>query len=369
MLLLWVGGCDGNKKSALTEEEIRQRTLATKRTRPNELIVSGEIVTCDDITAASFDAGGPSLKEALLELARQTTLPQFMELARPQMRQRLNGSITNVILYRRAARQLGEQADEQLDKMAEKELRRFILEHGDDGAAADAALQGMGMDRERFKEHWKKRMLREYYVTSKFPYNRPITHSEMLDTYDKMKAEDFSQAGLLQFRLIDIDITKVRLSEGDDDPLQVARNLAKALMEKIRAGADFGELARAYSNDYRSVEGGLWPARDPEALAAPYDVLAKKARDMKPGEVAGPIETLGHVFIMKVEQKQEKGYRPYAEVQDRVEEQIRMDRRAVALKQLDAEIAQQVTLADTSAFVDRCLEGLYRQARAGQPAQ
>ena len=366
-LLLCVDGCDSKgKKAALTDEEIRQHVLGRRRDQPDELIVSGETVTCEDITAVSLDAGpgAPLLKDKLIELAGQTTLEQFLEIARPEIRQRLNGSISTVILYKLARRQLGEKIDEKLEEIAKKDLQRFILDHGGDGAAADAALQEMGMSRDRFKEYKKKQILSEYYVMSKSPRGRPITHSEMLATYEKMKAEHFVQAGLVEFRLIDIQIAKVRLSEGRDDPLQAARALAKELMARIEAGEDFAELARQYSHDYRSAAGGLWPARDPDALAAPYDVLAGKMQAMKPGDVAGPIETLDHIFIVKLERKQEKGYRPYAEVQDQVEEQIRRDRHRAAMEQLNAEVAQQVSLADTSRFVDYCLESLYRQAHA-----
>jgi len=112
-------------------------------------------------------------------------------MARPLVHQRLNNSITTAILYKRAKRQLGDKADEQLDQIVEKDLRRFILDHGDNGAAADAALQEMGMSRQRFKEYKKREILSRYYVTSKFPYSRPIAHHEMLECYDRMKDEYF----------------------------------------------------------------------------------------------------------------------------------------------------------------------------------
>jgi parvulin-like peptidyl-prolyl isomerase len=182
-----------------------------------------------------------------------------------------------------------------------------------------------------------------------------------------MKAERFFQAGAVQFRLIDIQITKVPLSGANDDPIQVARTLAKDVVERAKAGEDFGELAKTHSNEPRGASGGLWPEMDPDALAAPYDVLGQKAKEMKPGEVAGPIEALDHIFIMKLEKKQEKGYRPLSDVQSEVEEQIMADRRAEALKELNEEIKQLAAAGNTDHFVEYCLQSLYRQARA--PAQ
>ena len=365
MIVLAAAGCDGKgRKAALTEEEIRRYTYAQKPQRPDELIVSGETVTCDDVTAASFDASAQTIppKEKLMELARQMTLERFMQVARPQVRLQLNNRIGDVVLYKQARRALGDRADERLDKLAEDRMREFLMEHDGNGAAAAAAMQEMGMDRARFKEYKKREIVSRLYVLSRFPYNRPITHRELLEYYEKMKQDSFFQAGMVQFRLIDIQIAKVSLPDGSDDPLQAAKTLANDLMAKIRAGEDFGELAKKYSNDYRSAQGGLWQPRDPDALAEPYEVLAKEAQNLKVGDVAGPIGALGHIFIMKLEQKQEKGYRPLTEVQDRVEERIMTDRRREALKQLDTEISQQAAVGNTDRFLDYCLERIYRQA-------
>jgi len=367
-LLLCIAGCATHKKPALTEQEIREKTLAYKPERPDVLLVSGERVTCDEVLSLSpeADASPPTLKDKLIEMAKQMPLESFVREAGPVIRQRLHHNIANIVLYKRARRELGAKTDEQLDQMVEKELRKFTLEHGGNAAAADAALQEMGMSRERFKEYKKKQVLSQYYIISKFPYNRPITHGELLEYYAKMKG-DFFQAGVVQFRLIDIQITKMPLSDANDDPILAARTLAKGVMERVQAGEDFGELAKKYSHDPRGASGGLWPEWDPDSLAAPYDVLGNKTLEMKPGEVAGPIEALDHIFILKLEKKQEKGYRPLVEVQDKLQERILIDRRRAALDALEAEIAQQAAAGNTDRFVDYCLQSLYRQAHA--PAQ
>jgi parvulin-like peptidyl-prolyl isomerase len=355
-VLLGGAGCAGNRKNALTEQEIRKYTLAHRPDRPDELLVSGEKVTLDDVLTISPEANAspPTLKDNLVEMAKQMPQDEFMKQAGPVVRQRLNSNIVNVVLYKRARKELGSKTDDQLDKML--------------AAGTDAALQEMGMSRERFKEYKKKQILSQYYVVSKFPYYRPVTHHELLEYYEKMKESNFHQAGLVQFRLIDIQITRVPLSGANDDPIQVARTLAKDVMERIKAGEDFGELAKKYSHEPRAASsGGLWPERDPVALAAPYDELGKKAADMKPGEVAGPIEALDHIFIMKLEKKQAKGFRPLTEVQDLVEEEIMSDRRRAALEQLNEEVKQLAAAGNTDRFADYCLRSLYREA--GAPAR
>jgi parvulin-like peptidyl-prolyl isomerase len=369
MLLLSSAGCN-SQKARLTNEEIQRYRLAHKPERPDELLVSGEKVTLEDVLGPSLDvdASSPSLKEELLRRAREVPLSQFKREARGVLERRLGNNIVNIILYKRGLREVKGKLDEQQqEKAMEKEMIRFTMEHGGNAAAADAALQEMGLSRERFKQYAMKQALIQHYVATKFPYSRLITHRDLLECYEQMKADNFFQPGVIQFRLIDIQITKVPLSGAQDDPLQVARSLADEVMKKIEAGEDFAELARKYSTDPRRATGGLWPECDPEALAEPYDVLGKKAGDMRPGEVAGPIDVIDHIFIMKLEKKQEKGYRPLVEVQDVVEARILANRRRAAMEQLNAEFEQVSALGDTDRFIDRCLESLYRQARVQGP--
>jgi len=372
LLVLTVAGCNDaeSKKSALTDEEVKRLTYAPEPLRSDALVVVGETITCEDIVASSADQEGSTVpfKARLEELARSTTLAQFVEVARPQMRVRLNSRITNVVLYKRAKQELGEQADEMLDSAAEKELRRFVLDHGGNNAQADEALRALGMNRTTFKEFKKRQMLAQYSVSSKLPKNSPITYSEMMAAYDQMKDAVFVRPGQIQFRLIDIQIAKVELTDPNEDLVTATRAVAEGLVTRICAGEDFGKLAEEYSHGHRRTYGGLWTARDPESLAEPYTVLAEVAEQIEPGEIAGPIDVPGHAFIMKLEEKREKGYEPLAEVQDRVEARIRTNRRIEALQELDADIAAQTAVANTDAFLDDCLERLYRAANAAPTA-
>ncbi len=372
---LVMAGCGGTeaKKASLTEEEVQRLTEAAKPVAPDELIVSGERITCEDIMTISSgqEASNASFKTWLEEMAKVATLEQFMEVARPRVRQQLGANVSNIVLYKRARRQLGDKIDDTLDKLVEKELRKFVIEHGGNNAEADEALRTMGMNRTTFKEHKKKQILAQYSVESKMSRNRPITHSELVATYERMKDEAFVEPGLIQFRLIDISAAKVELADPNENPVEAARKLAESLVTRIVAGEDFGKLAEEYSkyaDYYISGSEGLWPARDPESLAPPYAVLTDWAKRMKEGEVAGPVDAPGHAFIMKLVQRRDKGYLPLAEVQEKVEENIEDTRRIAAVARLDAEIVEQMALADTDGFLNDCLERLYYGVNPPVPA-
>jgi parvulin-like peptidyl-prolyl isomerase len=310
---------------------------------------------------------GGTFKGKLMAMAKETTLDQFMEIARPQMRQRLNYNISNVVLYKQAKRELGEKVDETLDKLVDKEWRRWVLEkHTGNDAEADEDLKQRGLTRATFKEQKRRVILAQYLVSSKLSKDRPITHGELVAAYDQMKGESFSQPASVQFRLIDIQPDRVDVANPDENRIDKARTLAEGLARKIRAGEDFAALAQESSHGLRREAGGLWPPRDPNSFVAPYDGIAAKAMEMQVGEVAGPIEVSGHFFIVKLEQKQPKGYKPLKDVQNQVEQKILDDRYNEVLRQFDTEIATQTSMVDTNAFLDRCLEQIYKQARVPQ---
>jgi hypothetical protein len=365
-------GQDQARRASLSEEEIQRMARTTRPVAPDELLVSGERITCEDIMDISPGRGAPSasFKAALEEMARATTLEQFMELARPRVRQQLGANVSNIVLYKRAQRQLGDKIDDTLDKLVEKDLRRFVIEHGGNNARADEALREMGMNRATYRERKKKQILAEYAVESKMARGRPITYSELVTTYERIKDEAFVRPGLIQFRLIDISAGKVELADPNDDPVRAARRLAEELVTRIVAGEDFGRLAEEYSRyaEYY-IEGseGLWSVRDPASLAEPYAVLAGVAEKIEVGQIAGPIDVPGHAFIMQLVQKRPEGYFPMPEVQEQVEAHIEDTRRLEAIARLDAEIVEQMVLADTDGFLQRCLERLYYAANPPAP--
>jgi hypothetical protein len=281
------------------------------------------------------------------------------------------------LLYQEAKRQAGPNIDESLEKAAEKEMRRFILRFGGDEAEADQALKKMEMDRKKFKERQKKFILTQSYIASKMPRYRPPTYQELLDHYNQMKDKSFAKPAIIQLRLIDIEIAKVGITEpnqtsassstlsslpnGSVEPnrLEEARKLASQLMSRIKTGEDFATLAKQFSHDYGRESGGLWPPRNPEDLASPYDILAKEAENIQLGQVAGPIETPEHIFIMKLEKKQPAGYEPFENVQTQIEDKIFNDRRNEVIDKLNAKLLEQTELGKTDEFVDFCLEKIY----------
>jgi parvulin-like peptidyl-prolyl isomerase len=303
-----------------------------------------------------------------IAIAQKNDFEQFKEQARGELEQILAAKVSDILLYRQAKKDAGERLDEALEKAAEAEVRKFTASFKDDYARVEKALKEMGMDRRSFKERQKKIILSQEYIRQQLPENKPITYSELLDCYNKMKEEFFVRPAALKFRLIDIDVAKLEVAEANGNPVpeavqgnrqKQARELASELLGRIQAGEDFSKLTEKHSGvSFIGFSNPIQPAN----LQKPYDILAAEAERIEPGQITRPIETGEHIFIMKLEEKRPRSFKPLKEVQEEVEAKIMLDRHKQAIDEFTAKLMQQAALGKKGEFIDFCLEKIYRMS-------
>ncbi len=356
ILTLFFAGCVGDNKSVFTDEKLADVPFAQRTGLPQPsggfvLIVGGETITTEQIIEP--------LMKYLSPLAQQSDFEQFSVQARPQVEQMLVNKISNILLYQKAKADAGDQIDAALEKAVEAEVNRFLVGFEGDVAKAEQALKEMDMDWESFKDYQKKMLLSQSYMSSQLPEEAPVTHSQLLDAYNVMK-ESFSTPAILKFQLIDIQPLRLKGTGSNKNKLASARKLANKLVGKIKAGEDFGSLAKQHSYGHRKSIGGLWKPVRPDSLAKPYDILAERAEKIEPGQIAGPIEVEGHIFIMKLLEKQSESVEPFEKVQKQIEAKIQLDRRRKAVDEFSIKIAQQAAFDRKYEFTTFCLREIYR---------
>jgi len=369
-MLMLIGGCDSG--NSLTEAQLQRRAV-TQRIELVEaaggfvLMIDGETLTSDEIIETRTQINGMFISptEYFGSFAQVNEFEPFKERARGQLEDIIMAKISNILLYQNAKRQAGGNIDEGMDKMAENEYRKFVLNFGGDQAKADEALKQSQMDKKSFLEKQKRAILIEWYMAPKLSNKSPVTYRELMDCYNRIKDKYFAIASKIRFRLIDIQPAKLEVADPNEDRWQLGEELANKLLGLIKSGNDFGELAKQYSSGNWREFGGLWREVQPSSLAAPFDILAVEADKMEPGEVAGPIITKENIFIMKLEEKQIAGYEPFEEVQELVHQKVLLDRRKEVTDKLNTEIREQAKLSRTDKFVDFCLEKIYRISNAG----
>jgi len=381
MLAFLLGGCMGKSKPKFTEEELGRIPLV-KKTGPvaasgrHALVVNNDFVTVNEIVTASSDE--------LKQLARKSDFKQFESQAKPLVEGFIKQKIADILLYEEAEKHIhryNDDIDEVLDKIIEAEVAKFVAGFDGDYARAEAELKKMGTDWAGFREDKKKLILIQSYLSERFDETEPVTYSELLDYYNDIKQTDYVVKGYVKFRLIDIQpgqlpdglgiSQKMRNGVPVDsnqapvtDNLTRARKLAAELLQKIKAGEDFGRLAREYSHGHRGAFDGLWSRVAPDSLARPYNVLENPANKLDVGEVAGPIETQekDHIFIMKLEERQADGFEPFEKVQSEVEAKLRRKRRMQAIDKFITKLMRQAWISNIEEFANLCVLEIYKQA-------
>lgn len=376
-MLLFICGCEDStqrlKDSELERAAVTQKIELVEAAGGLVLMVGGDTLTSDEVITSLTVLDGKIITpiDYFKPIAQAVSIELFKERAKNQFEQILMDSISNIVLYQYARKQAGGNIDEGLEQAAQSELRRFTLGYGGDEAKADEVLKERGQDRKLFKERVKREILIRSYVTSKLPYDRPITHRELLDYYEEIKDQYFARVPRIKFRLIDIQPDRLEIADPNQDRRLLAEKRAGELIERIELGEDFGALAKEYSHGPMAPFGGLWRPVQPASLKAPYDILAAASEKLQQDEIAGPIAAEGHVFIMKLEEKQDAGYEPFEAVQEQVREKMTDKRQKEALDPLYARIRRQAKLGRTDEFIEFCLEKMYRTSRPqqGQPGR
>ena len=350
-LALFLHGCQGGGNPAETKEKLPEKTNITKSSEGLVLTVAGETITSDEIITAAT--------ELLRPIAQTSDFALFKQQAEPQLKEMITARISNILLYQQAKKNTREDIDQLLERPAEAEIRKFIMEFGGDYAKAEQALKQQGMDWADFKKYQKKMILIEYYLASLLPKPAPVTYSDLLTAYNQMKDESFVVLAAIKFQLIDIEPARLQITDPNHNLLERARKLADELIRQLKAGKDFLELAKEYPRVTFAA-----PSKPIQPDSLKYSILADEAEKLQPGDVSRPIEMpqQEHIFIMKLQEKQPKGYQPLEKVQRKVEAKIIADRRRQAHDRILAKLRLQAENELSDEFTEFCLQKIYERS-------
>ncbi len=355
--LLVVFGCADGKKTWLTEEQMAKAVLPAQDELPGYsggfvLSVGTETITSEEVVEPLI---GPFRK-----FAQENNFEQFKRYAGRQVEQVLINKISSVLLYQEAKKTGGKNIDEAIDKAVNAEVRQFIVGFGGDYAKAQEELKRMGMDWEQFREYQKKLIVSHSYLSSQISEQSALTYRQLFEYYNKVKEESFATPAKLKFQLIDIQPSRLAVTDKNTSREQQAVALTGSIYRLLQNGEDFGQLARQYSHGHRAQFGGEWQTLEPESLAKPYDILARQAEKMQEGQVSSPVAAQDHIFIMKLLEKQGKTIQPFEKVQEQIEARILLQRRKEAIDQLGYKLAERASAGEKGQFIEFCVTEIYR---------
>ena len=226
---------------------------------------------------------------ALVAARQQNPFQREQEQSLEEMRQTmLNRLIDERLASQEIARLKITVSEEEIDEtiariMKENRLTKETLE-----AALRKEERTITDLRQQIKEGLEQRKLVSREVQSK-----TVITDEIVEAYYQSNMHDFQEKE--RWRIQDIYLPYYP----DDTPEERARirNLAQEILERVRAGVDFGSLAKNYSQGPGAEAGGDMGYF---ARGELEPVLEAAVENLKTGEVSPDIETTRGIHIIKV---------------------------------------------------------------------
>ena len=185
---------------------------------------------------------------------------------------------------------------------------------------SEALQKALGKEKlEEFRASVKRLLLakkaEDTAVNSKAEFSSAEVHSFYEKNKDMYKKPRQYRASHI---LIKVDPSLV----GAEREKLVAK--ANDLAEKAKAGEDFYNLAYYNSDeDTKFVGGDIGYFHSGQAVKEFEDAI----KDLSPGDIVGPVETISGIHIIKLTDKQEPRLLTYAEVKDKIKKKIEDNKR------------------------------------------
>ncbi len=356
-------GCEKSSRKP-DVDEARLTAVKPPADKPKMPLPAGGIVLSIESTAITADELIAPVKPQLDDLAVQYNYQQFNTRAKPLLANVLIQKVADIKLYEKAKAALPENVDQAvIDRIVEQQVQKFIARYGGNYATAEQMLKKMGTNWQNFHQQQRRAVLVQAFLSDEIKVEKPITHSELVQYYESIKDKSYTKNAFIEFRLIDLEVKK--FADPNDPNVnseQKAKGLASRLAEEIKNGEDFAKLAKKYSHDEAAQNGGLWKPVRPGSLVEPYNVIETAAGNMDIGTVCEPIAAGGHIFIVKLENKQAEAIEPFEKVQTEVEARYVLERRQKMVDEIINKIISQVDMSYADNFLEFCIEQAWHQA-------
>jgi peptidyl-prolyl cis-trans isomerase D len=147
-------------------------------------------------------------------------------------------------------------------------------------------------------------------------------------TFDENELDKYHRRHLEQFEILEkikASHILIKVDEGTDQSVREEKKaFAEKLLEEVKAGKDFAELARVNSDDTASaVKGGNLGYFTRGSMVKPFE---QAAFNMKPGDISEVVETTFGYHIIKVEEYTEPGVRSLEDSMDEVKTGLRQEK-------------------------------------------
>ncbi len=230
-----------------------------------------------------------------LRLSIESSQKKFDPTDKTNMRRVLDGMITEKLLYAQAKLDTIEVTDEEITQQLDYQMNYFIQQYGSKERVEETYGMSIEKIKREFREETRKNLMAQKVQQQKFG-QIDVTRREVIEFYNSYK----DSLGLIpeKFTLGHLFINPKKSSTVKDK----ARAFAESLLDSLRHGADFAQLATKYSDDPGSkAQGGDLGSVQRGVF---YPEFESAAFALKENEISGVVESpVGFHIIQLLERK------------------------------------------------------------------
>jgi peptidyl-prolyl cis-trans isomerase D len=280
-----------------------------------------------------FEQGGVEAYRAFVRQRFQRSVPEFEEAVRRDLiiEMRLRRMVTDNVLIsdeelRRSYKQTNDKIQIEYVKVPGESFRSQIQP---DEEKIKAFYE---QNRSRYRNQ-EERSVKAMTIRSQDVPLPEVTEAEARVYYDR-NIERFEQGE----RVRASHIIFMTMAKTEDEIKQIEVR-ANEVLAKVKAGGDFAELAKQYSEDPGTKDNGGdlgWIQRDGQMVPS----FEQATFALQPGEISDLIETEYGLHIIKVHERDRAQIRMFDEVQDQIRTEIAQQRQEEQrLQKMDEAVA------------------------------
>lgn len=249
-----------------------------------------------------------------------------MEAARQEVMERI---IEEKLILSEAKKANIEVTEREIDEKVDEMMKRFSTKK-----ELDKALLEQNMTIKELRARYKEQLMSRKFVFQQVGALVTVTPVEIKEYYDS-HSEEFTVPDQVKLR-------NILIRPRPNFPPERAGQAAKDILIRLKAGEDFGEIAKAVSSGPGASDGGLTGYVKRGDL---MPEIEKAVFGKNTGEITDIIQTPEGYHIFKIEEKIEKKLLDLSEVRRNIDEIIFSQKIRVKLKDLLADFKKRAYIA------------------------
>ena len=250
-------------------------------------------------------------------------------------------SLIDQQLWLSKGKELSITGDTELVKRLDEIRKQYNLTTLED---LEAAAKEQGVSYEDFKQNIRNQIITQEVMRQQVGAKIQFTPGEAEQYYEQHKQE-YSQPESER-------LSEILISTGDNPDqakIDAAKVKADDIVSRLKAGSDFAQLARNFSDGPTAAQGGDLGQFKRGALAK---VLEDATFALKQDQWTDPIRTRQGYVILKVTQHVGGGPAPYKDVASQVEETLYMERMEPAIRAYLTTMREQAFIDIKTGYTD-----------------